>query len=366
MPRSDDTVIFRPERNRGRSVALVIACAVVLAAFGAGGYWLAGRDGVAERVTAANAPPASEPISLASEAEIRAEHPAVRTVIRFASNPAVLVIDFPTLAEQGRMLNRLAAWAEKAGVAHDRVPSEEVMAAAIAASGTTADTYYYGHDYSAAAVARFFALAAEEHMALRPEEEDLRRITVRAAAEPAGFGAVITIVRADAANQVTAQARATILRHELSHGEYFTDPAYAAAVTHFWEAVLTGPERAAFRRYLAQEGYDPALEDLMRNEAQAYLMHTADPAFFDPARLGIPPGRLSQLRQEFLRGMPPGWLRDDLVASGTVPAMPAYAPGVGGPVHRQRRRRQWAGRVSTGSAVAVTLPPRRRKASIAV
>ncbi len=287
-------------------------------------------------------------------------------MIRFASNPAILVIDFPTLTEQGRMLNRLAAWAEKAGVAHDHVPSEEVMAAAIAASGATADTYYYGHDYSATEVAHFFALAAEEHMPLRPEEEDLRRIATRAAAEPAGFGAVITIVRGDAANQVTAQARATILRHELSHGQYFTDPVYAAAVAHFWEAVLTGPERAAFRRYLAQEGYDPALEDLMRNEAQAYLMHTPDPAFFDPARLGIPQGRLSQLRQQFLIGMPPGWLRDDLVTGGTVPALPASVPGVTVPGQKQRRRRQRAGRVSMGSAVAVTPPPRRRRASIAV
>lgn len=365
MARSDDTVIIQPIRKRGQSVALAAACAVLLAAVGAGGYWLARRDATAPPPTAATAPPAAEPIPLASEAEIRAESPAVRTVIRFASNPAILVIDFPTLTEQGRMLNRLAAWAEKAGVAHDRVPSEAVVAAAIAASGATADTYYYGHDYSAAEVARFFALAAEQQVPLRAEEEDLRRIAARAAAEPAGFGAVITIVRGDAANQVTPQARATILRHELSHGQYFTDPAYAAAVAHFWEAVLTGPERAAFRRYLAQEGYDPALEDLMRNEAQAYLMHTADPAFFDPARLGISPARLSQLREQFFVGMPPSWLRDDLVASGTVPAMPASVPGVGSPAPKHRRRRQWAGRVSMGSAVAVTLPPRRRRASIA-
>ncbi|MDT7950934.1 MAG: hypothetical protein RQ966_05450 [Acetobacteraceae bacterium] len=319
----DDTVILRPGQPRRRQWFIAAAGAVlVVAGLAAGGWWLL------ERQPAAPAAPPSvaqayDPIEPASEAAIRAESPAARTVLRFAMNPAVVVIDFPTLAEQGRMFNRLAAWEEKAGVSHDQVPDEPIMAAAIAASGATADTYYYGHDYSGAAVKQFFALAAEEHKALRPEEEDLRRIAARAMAEPAGFGAVVTVVRADAANGVSPQARATILHHELSHGEYFTKPAYAAFVKSFWENTLTSDERAAFRSYLAAEGYDPALEDLMRNETQAYLMHTPDPVFFEPGRLAILPGRLAQIRAAFLAGMPAGWLRDAVVASGIVPPEPA-------------------------------------------
>ena len=325
---------------------------LLIGAVGVGGYWLMERQ-----APVTGAPPlaaAVEPIPVASQAAIQAESPAARTVLRLADNPAVVVIDFPTLAEQGQMLNRVAAWAEKAGVPHDQVPSEATMVSAIAGSGSTADTYYYGHDYSGATLERFFALADEQHVAPRPEEEELRRIAARARKERAGFGAVITLVRADAANGVTMQTRATILRHELSHGEYFTTPAYAAFVTTFWQTVMSASERAAVRSYLAREGYDPALEDLMRNEMQAYLMFTPDPAFFDPDRLGIAAARLAQLRQLFLAGMPPGWLRDALAGSGIVPTTP------------KPRRRQRDGRVSRGRAVAATVPPRRRRASTAV
>src|SRR5205807_1326503 len=73
---------------------------------------------------------------------------------------------------------------------------------------------------------------------------------------------------------VTRRARATILRHELSHGEYFTNPVYAAFVHRFWTQTLTPGERDRIRRYLQSQGYDSGLEDVMENEAQAYLMFT--------------------------------------------------------------------------------------------
>ena len=354
--RSDDTVIIRPQR-RGRRYAGAIGGLGLLAVLGAGGFWFLRHDDTPPAVAVV------EPIPLASEAAIRQQSPAAQTVLRFEGNPAVVVIDFPTLDAQGHMLNRLAAWAEKAGVAHDRIPSEAVTEAAIAASGATAATYYYGHDYSGGAVRDFFAEAEQQHVALRPEEVALRRIVTRAAGEDAGFGAVITVTRADAESGVTPQARATILHHELSHGEYFTNPAYAAFVANFWQTVLTAPERAAVRTYLASEGYDPALEDLMQNEMQAYLMHTPDPAFFQPDRVGLTPARLAELRRVFLAGMPEGWLRKSLQASGTVPeALPA-AGSV--PVRRQRRV-QRSGRVSIGTADTATAPPRRRRASTAL
>ncbi len=366
--RSDDTVIIRPAGPRRRGPVLGAIVGVALLASIGTAYWVieAGTGPVPPPTAAVpqlQPVPATaiEPIPTATEAAIAAESPAVRTVLRSASNPVVVVIDFPTLAEQGRMLNRLAAWAEKAGVAHDQVPSEATVAAAIASSGTTPETYYFGHDYSIDTIKRFFALAAAEQVSLRPEEEIFQRIVARAAAEPAGVGAVITTVRADAANAVSPQARATILHHELSHGEYFTNPAYAAFVTRFWERDMSALERAAVRGYLAQEGYDPALDDLIRNEMQAYLMHTPDPAFFQADRVGISAARLAELRATFLAGMPAGWLRDALAASGTVPMLPP----VPSRIPARPRRRQRAGRVSIGSAATATLPPRRRSASTA-
>ena len=387
MPRHDDTVILRPAKpaapRRPSWGAAGAGLAVLLALAGGAVWWVrtpapavvaavpvAAPAAIATTSMAA-APPAAvfEPIPAAGEAEILAASPAVRTVLRFASNPAVVVLDFPTLAEQGRMLNRLAAWAEKSGVPHDRVLDDAALAATIRASGTTAETYYFGHDYRGTDVVRFLDQAARDGVALNAGEAELRHLVARAQAGPGGFGALISIVRttaaANPAESVTPRMRAVVLHHELAHGEYFTNPAYAAYVDTVWRGVLTPGERAAFRTYLAAEGYDPALEDLMRNEMQAYLMHTADVQFFDPARLGIPAGRLQQIRLGFLAGMPPGWLK---VECGRLLASLPVPPTV--PLARPRRRgvrlRQGPGRVSRTVAVAETVPPRRRRPSMAL
>ena len=346
---------------------MLAAIALMLAGVGGTGMWVWQQPAPLPAIGPAPPPPPTaspasptlaEPIPVVTEAAIRAQSPATRTVMRFAANPAVVVIDFPTLAEQGRMLNRVAAWAEKSGAPHDRLLQDAELDAIILASGTTPDKYYYGHDYYGSALLQFFALADRDGIALRSEEQELRRLVQRAQAEPYGLGALITVVRAEAANDVTPQARSTILHHELSHGEYFTNPAYAAFVGAVWRGVLSPAERAAFRTYLSTEGYDTALEDLMQNEMQAYLMHTPDPQFFDPAKLGIPTGRLAQIRAGFLAGMPPGWLRDAAAIPPVAKTVSASSPGI-------RPRRRQRGRVSTVVTVADTVPPRRRRASMA-
>ena len=284
-----------------------------------------------------------ETIRTATEAEIVADVPQTLTLFRFAPIPAVLVLDFPTLAEQGRMLNRIAALVEKRGLPHDHLLNDAQLDAAIRAGGDTPDTYYYGHDYPAGEIRRFFALADRDTVSLNADEQRLRRIAAQAAAEPAGLGALISLPSAVAVNGVDTADRAAILHHELSHGEYFTDPIYARYTGGIWSTVLTAEERGRFRAYLGAEGYDTGLEDLMINEMQAYLMHTPDPRFFDPARLGIAAARLAAIREAFTAGMPPSWLRD----------------------HPRRRSGQRPGRVSRTMALAARLPPRRRRASIA-
>jgi hypothetical protein len=307
--------MYPPAMKRSRWPFVAAGLLAVLAA-GGGGLWLFQSPPApppplptVQPVAYVAPPPAA--IATASEPAIETEVPAARTVLRFAPNPAIIIIDFPTLAEQGRMLNRVAAFVEKAGVPHDRALTDAELAAAIQASGATPDTYYYGHDYRAADLDRFFELADRDHVALDPEEEQLRALDREARAEPAGFGALITLTKVDPDSRVDQAARSTILHHELSHGEFFTNPLYAQAVDHFWQVTMTSAERTAFRTYLAAEGYDPAMEEVMMNEMQAYLMHTADPRFFEPKRLGIPPARLTQLRQLFVAGMPEGWLKDE-------------------------------------------------------
>ena len=123
-------------------------------------------------------------------------------------------------------------------------------------------------------------------------------------------GGLISIPAVGADAKVTAGVRAAILHHELSHGEFFSNPAYADYVHRFWLTELTDAERDGVRRFLAKEAYDASLEEVMYNEMQAYLMFTRDPVFFTPAMAGLTPERLQQLQTKFLSGMPAGWLRD--------------------------------------------------------
>jgi hypothetical protein len=256
-------------------------------------------------------------IETASEQQIVNHAPAEAasglTVFQFAPNPRVLVLDFNSLRGQGRMLNRTAALVEKLGLPHDRLLSDAELDTAIQASGSSAETFYFGHDYGAASLRRFFALADRDHVRLSNDEDILRQIMQRVGwSEPTSRGALLSIPQADPNQHITLPERATILHHELSHGEYFTNPAYAAFVHKFWTQTLTESERDRIRDRLHALGYDPAIDELMENEAQAYLMFTESKEFFTPAMFGISDSRLTDLRNGFFRAMPAGWLRDSL------------------------------------------------------
>jgi hypothetical protein len=258
---------------------------------------------------AVSRPPAPR-FATATEAEILAGQAPDLAIRRFAGNPLVIVLDFPTLGEQARMLNRVAALVEKAGLPRDRVLDDGGLYAAIRADGGTAETFYYGHNYRSADLARFFALADAAGIALNAEEERLRDL-LRALdwLRPDAVGALVSVPHAGVEPWLDARARAAMLRHELSHGEFFTRPDYAALVWRFWREMLSAEERERFRALLAQAAYDPGLEEVMANEAHAFLFHTPDDRFFDPGSIGFSPERIVALRAAFMAGMPEGWLR---------------------------------------------------------
>jgi hypothetical protein len=263
------------------------------------------------------------PIQTADEAEIRAHVSTGLTVFRFAANPSIIVLDFASLHEQGLMLNRIAALTEKGAMPRDRVLNDTELDAAISAGGDTVETFYYGHDYSAASIARFFWLAAQDKIRLSLEEEELRQLLAQLGwLVPDARGGLISVPKVGADAQVNAAARNAILRHELSHGEYFSNPAYAAYVHRFWVHDLTRDEQDGVRKFLASEEYDPKLEDLIENEMQAYLMFTRDPVFFTPSKVGMTPARLTELQVAFHRSMPRGWLRDLLGQTLPMAAAP--------------------------------------------
>lgn len=308
----DDTIRIEPRRKRSASAAAwIAAAALLLAGLAGGGVWWARHapTPTAPPVvsTSAPKPPAAPriPVVDADAATILAAKAPTLLVFRFHDAPHVLVLSFPSLHEQGMMLNRLGAFVEKAGLPHDRPLTDSELEAAIRRGGDTDDTYYYGHDYRAADMARFFAADA----ALRPEEYELRALLEQEGMlAPSANGAIISIPPVSTSPPVDEAARATILHHELSHGAYFTDPAYAAHAQHFWRAVLTEEQRAAFRRFLGSQGYDTSNEDLMLNEAQAYLINTPDPRFFTPAMVGLTEAEADRLRAEFHKDMPDDWL----------------------------------------------------------
>jgi len=293
-------------------------------------------------------------VQLADEAEIVAHLARETTVFRFESNRRVLVLDFPSLREQGLMLNRAAALVEKAGLPRNRVLRDDELDAAIASAGDTMETYYFGHDYSAVDLARFFALADRDKIALRPQEEWLRGLLRQEGMLSAdGRGALISVPSAGTGQAVDQALRAAILRHELSHAEYFSNAIYAGYARQFWQQGLDEAGRQAFRRYLAAQNYDPALEDLTINEMQAYLMHTTDPRLFSAAALGVAPETIDRWQAAFLLGMPNGWLRDACLA-----ALPSAGAVLSRPRRRCRRQRQ-RGSVPTRMARALTRAPRR-------
>jgi hypothetical protein len=263
-------------------------------------------------------------LSRADEVAIFGDAATQLTIFQFAQDPAVVVLDFPSLGQQGRMLNRIAALVEKAGLPRDRVLTDAELDAAIRSHGDTEATYYYGHDYSAATLAHFFALADRDHVLLNASEEMLRGLLRQLGwFEPDPHGALISLSREGADPDITPWARAAILHHELSHGVFFAEPLYADFVRRFWQTALTEAERSAVRKFLGSEDYDTGDDDLMANEMQAYLMFTGDPHFFLPSNIGMTAERRAALQAEFRRDEPIAWLRSAILGPADAPRAPA-------------------------------------------
>ena len=340
QPNTDDDtirIVRRPRRKLAAVTSVLVAVAILLG--GTAAWWFWPHPATPPPATTASipappivatpipptAPPATAPatppafdIQSANETQIRNDIPTGLTVFRFADNPNIVVLDFASLHEQGKMLNRVAALVEKADLPRDRVLTDEELDAAILKRGDTVETFYYGHDYPAEALVRFFALADAQHIQLDPQEERLRALLQQLGWSGANaVGGLISLPAVGSAANVTMAARTSILRHELSHGEFFSDPDYAAYVHNFWLTALTEAERANVRKFLASEDYDVTDEVLMYNEMQAYLMFTRDPVFFRPELVGLTPGRLAEIQARFLAGMRPGWLRDVLASYQT-------------------------------------------------
>lgn len=355
----DDTIrIARPGAWPHRARWAVVGCLIGALGLGTGAAWLFWPAARLLPPPAMPSPPpgpngaAPAPLVTLGEAEVLARAPGATEAYRFSPQPEIVVVSFPTLAEQASALNRVAALVEKRGFPRDRILDAAELRGRIQAEGGTPDTFYLGHDYRAADILRFLAMLGRSGLALTEGEAALQRMVADWGWREGTNGALISLAEANLADPtpgLDAAARATILRHELSHGLYFVSPAYVRYARTFWDETLTEAERVRFRRFLAREGYDTSVEDLVVNETQAYLMHTADARFFDAHTVGIAEPRLDALRALFLTGMPPGWLRD-------CTALPKRSP----------RRRRHRAAVRTRRKAADTRTPLRTAWSSAV
>jgi hypothetical protein len=287
--------IARPQPRLNTSARLIAASGLGFVLIVIGGLWFASRPA---------------PFPLANERVIFHHIGIDFTVFRYADDPLILVIDCPSLRAQGLMFDRVAALIEKADAPKDQILPMPAFKAKLVAAGLTIGTYYYGDDYPAKALRRFFRVADADHITLTAEEHHLHAIAQRSGfLKPGANGAIISIPQAGQHHRVGLKARAVILRHELSHGAYFTIPAYHAFVHHFYDTALTAPEQAAFKAFLVHQGYDGNDHGLIVNETLAYLIFTRDPDFFRADVVGMTPARVTALRSMFVAMMPDIWLK---------------------------------------------------------
>lgn len=257
--------------------------------------------------------PAPQPAGY--EAILAAKSEAVQ-VFAYPGRQPIFVIDFPTLAAQGRMFNRIVALVERMGVGRARVLDDQELAQFIRSVGKTEYTFAYGNDFLVSELVVFFNLAEYGSIALTAEERALRAFLIEQGLIRERFGflqaarpnAVILSIPQEKPGgsepAVTALARQTILMHEISHAEFYTNPLYRAWCRRFWREVLSERQRGALRAFLAKSGYDPDNEELMINEAQAYLLYTPDPRAFNAQMAGLAERELAEMRAAFLKGFP--------------------------------------------------------------
>jgi hypothetical protein len=239
---------------------------------------------------------------------------------RLRANVAILVIEFPDLIEQGRAMNRMAAMFEKRAGNRDRILADADLERLIQYSGDNVASFFQGHDYSGEKLSRFYSMASsQEGVTLNAQELRLRQLLIDAGVlssgpAPGAYTAIgqqavisFTAVQQDDPatgpdESVDAIRRESVLRHELSHGEYFTDAGYRERCLRFWRNGLAPHERMLFQRFLEKLDYDSRDEELMANETQAMLMHTPDARAFNADILGISEPALVGLRARFASG----------------------------------------------------------------
>ena len=245
-------------------------------------------------------------------------------IYRLRDNPRIFLVDFTSLHEQAQTLNRVASLLEKEDLPNNRVIHQSELDSYFKIKHLNPDTFYFGHNYDAEDLAEFFNMVQRDRLKLNPYEQrflnmlrDLRVLEQHRGVYkvPDPPRAVVTFTQTQNDNPaskdldfVNMAIRCTVLHHELSHGEFSTNPRYRRLTRDFWRLTMTEHDRAAFRSFLHARGYNASNDELMANEMQAYLMHSPNPRAFSPKRVGLSAKRVKELRDKFLEQASVSWM----------------------------------------------------------
>lgn len=259
-------------------------------------------------------PPLPAAVTGGYETILKAE-PGNISVFDYEGRQTILIIDFPSLVDQGRMFNRVVALVERMGAPREHVLDNDALAVFIKSVGKTETTFAYGNDFMVAELVVFFNLADVGNIQLTPQELALRQFLLdrRLMIVRHGFfqavsprSVILSIPQISRGGPksppVNELARRTILSHEISHGEYYTNASYRDYCRRFWRETMSEAQRTAFRKFLSNSSYNPENEEMMINEGQAYLMYTPDPRAFSAKLVGLGDREIASLRKQFQAG----------------------------------------------------------------
>ena len=183
------------------------------------------------------------------------------TVWSVSDNSKIYVFDFSGLTNQGRTFNRATQFTEQvqANTGYPKVLDNEEIGKYMESLRRTQANFAFGHDLLVSELVQFYNLIERDKIEIFPEELALRDFLVQQgliklwrgfyqAMQP---GVVILSIpqrqvkKADEP-PVSELARLAIFTHEMSHGEYYTNPYYAVYCRKFWNESLKDSERQAF------------------------------------------------------------------------------------------------------------------------
>lgn len=249
------------------------------------------------------------------------------TLYRYSINPDVYILDFPSLYLQGRSMNRIMALIEDVRAPKDRVLSEFEFEKFLKMHALSTEDFNLGHDYTSHHLTQFFKLTEQHGIALRPEEKQLKALLIKhglihkdlSPIAEQDTKVIISItqqtIEFDKNNKeihVTLDMRKSVLRHELSHGEYFSNPSYREYAENYWNNEIPDYLRSRIGRFLTDLGYDISDKTLTINEMQAFLFHTDHELIFSAQDIGITEKELHDIRKRFFEGLPDSQFMRDL------------------------------------------------------